>query len=191
MTTTQTVTGLDELISCLDAAVQRSTPEEITGCIKDTLERLSASGALELPAAFTEPRPDRYARRLLHKSAEHGYTAIVMTWGPGQGTPLHDHAGMWCVESVIEGQIEVTQYDLESQDGERYRFRREGTITAGPGEAGALIPPFEYHTIANTAADRKAVTLHVYAGEMQTCTVFQPAADGAYERLERQLSYCE
>ncbi len=26
-----------------------------------------------------------------------------MTWGPGQGTPLHDHAGIWCVEGVVEG----------------------------------------------------------------------------------------
>ena len=188
---TQAIHGLDELIECLDDAVQRSTVEEVTGCVKDTLTRIAAAGTLELPPAMTEPRADRYARRLVHRSPRHGYTVIAMTWGPGQGTPLHDHAGMWCVEGVLEGEIEVCQYDLVEQRGELYRFHEEGTIRAVIGNAGALIPPFEYHTIANRSAAGKAVTLHIYAGEMTHCTVFAPRGDGWYERQERQLSYHE
>ena len=38
-----------------------------------------------------------------------------MTWGPGQGTPVHDHGGLWCVEGVVEGQIAVTRYDVQPQ----------------------------------------------------------------------------
>ena len=189
--TTQTVLGLAELVECLDSAVQRPSPAEITASVKAALERIAAAGTLELPAALTAPRPDRYARRLLHRSAEHGYTAILMTWGPGQGTPLHDHAGMWCVEGVLEGEIEVTQHDLLEQRDGLYRFRREATVTAGPGNAGALIPPFEYHTIANPSDAGKAVTLHIYAGEMTHCTAFEPRGDGLYERHERELRYTD
>jgi predicted metal-dependent enzyme (double-stranded beta helix superfamily) len=189
--TTQTVHGLEELIDRLDRAVQRADAESITSEVKDTLERLLTSGALELPPALVEPRPDRYARRLLHKSEALGYSVLVMTWGAGQGTPLHDHAGMWCVEGVLCGDIDVTQYELLEQQGERYRFRRQGTVSAGVGNAGALIPPFEYHTIANSSASEKAVTVHVYAGEMTSCTVFVPQDDGWHDRQERQLSYCE
>ena len=189
--TTQAVHGLEELVDCLDAAVQRGTVEEVTGRVKDSLVRLVTAGKLELPPAMTAPHPDRYARRLLHRSPRHGYTAIVMTWAPGQATPLHDHAGMWCVESVLEGDIEVTQYDLLEQRGDLYRFRDEGSIVAHIGNAGALIPPFEYHTIANRSADAKAVTLHVYAGEMTHCTAFEPRGDGWYLRQERQLSYTD
>ena len=55
--------------------------------------------------------------------AEYGlYTAVVMTWGPGQKTPLHDHAGMWCVECVVEGELEVVQFDLMEQADGRCRF---------------------------------------------------------------------
>lgn len=192
-----TVHGLDELIDCLDRAVRGGDPERVTREVKDTLERLLTSGSLELPAAFVEPRPDRYARRLLHRSDELGYSVLVMTWGPGQGTPLHDHAGMWCVEGVLSGDIDVTQYELLEQQGDRYRFRQQGTIAAGVGNAGALIPPFEYHTIRNASANEKAVTVHVYAGEMTSCTIFVPGsadsatADGWYDRQERQLTYCD
>jgi len=195
--TTQTVHGLEELIARLDQAVQRAGAERVCAEVKDTLEELLTSGTLELPQAMVAPRPDRYARRLLHKSDALGYSVLVMTWGPGQGTPLHDHAGMWCVEGVLRGDIDVTQYELLEQQGERYRFRRQGTVSAGVGNAGALIPPFEYHTIANVSPTDKAVTVHVYAGEMTTCTVFAPVPadsqgdDGWHDRQERQLSYCE
>ena len=187
----QTVHGLDELIGRLDQAVQRASAERVCAEVKDTLEQLLTSGTLELPAALVEPRPDRYARRLLHKSDELGYSVLVMTWGPGQGTPLHDHAGMWCVEGVASGNIDVTQYEQLEQQGDRYRFRRQGTVSAGVGNAGALIPPFEYHTIANVSPTEKAVTVHVYAGEMTSCTIFVPQDDGWYERQERQLSYSD
>jgi 3-mercaptopropionate dioxygenase len=98
---------------------------------------------------------------------------------------------MWCVEGVLQGTIDVTQFDLVEQRDGLYRFRREGTLQAGPGDAGALIPPFEYHTIANDSGTAKAVTLHVYAGEMTHCTIFEPRDDGWYERKERELSYHE
>src|SRR6185503_2333748 len=188
---TQTVQGLDDLIDCLDRAVRGADPERITHEVKDTLERMLTSGTLELPAALVEPRPDRYARRLLHKSESLGYSVLAMTWGPGQGTPLHDHAGMWCVEGVLSGDIDVTQYELLEQQGDRYRFRQQGTVAAGVGNAGALIPPFEYHTISNASPTTKAVTVHVYAGEMTHCTIFVPAEDGWHERQERELSYCD
>ena len=189
--TTQTVRGLDDLIDCLDHAVRRADAESVTSEVKDTLERLLTSGTLELPAAMVDPRPDRYARRLLHKSESLGYSVLVMTWGPGQGTPLHDHAGMWCVEGVASGDIDVTQYELLEEKGNRYRFRRQGTVSAGVGNAGALIQPFEYHTIANPSTTTKAVTVHVYAGEMTSCTIFVPQNDGWHDRQERQLSYCD
>jgi predicted metal-dependent enzyme (double-stranded beta helix superfamily) len=189
--TTETLRGLDELIDCLDRAVQDPDPERVTGCVKDTLVRVLTTGALELPPALVEPRADRYARRLLHKSEAHGYSVLVMTWGPGQGTPLHDHAGMWCVEGVLSGHIDVTQFELLEQQGERYRFRRQGTVSANVGNAGALIPPFEYHTIANSSATQKAVTVHVYAGEMTHCTIFAPAEGGWHDRQERELTYCQ
>ena len=186
---TQAIRGVDELVARIDRAVQEPTPERITAAVKDTLEEMVGSGTLELAPELTLPKADHYARRLIHRSPEHGYTVIAMTWGPGQGTALHDHSGMWCVEGVLRGNIEVTQYDNLEQRGSRFRFARQGTIVAGVGNAGALIPPFEYHTIANTSPAEKAVTLHVYAGEMTECTIFVPASDGWYERQQRSLGY--
>ena len=82
------------------------------GASRPTSRTCWAAAPWPCPTLFRQPRPDSYARRLLHRDPLGRYTAIVMTWGPGQGTPVHDHGGLWCVEGVVEGQIAVTQYDV-------------------------------------------------------------------------------
>jgi 3-mercaptopropionate dioxygenase len=183
--------SLSALIARLDAAVQLSDPEAITRRVKLELEEAMGRGAVALPERFHRVRPEGYARRLLHRSDDLGYTAVVMTWGPGQKTPLHDHAGIWCVEGVVEGRMDVTQYDLVDESGDAFRFEAKGCVHAAVGSAGCLIPPFEYHVLAN-ATDAASITLHVYGGEMTTCHVFEPIEDmpgGRYARCNRALSY--
>jgi predicted metal-dependent enzyme (double-stranded beta helix superfamily) len=112
-----------------------------------------------------------------------------MTWGPGQKTALHDHAGIWCVECVVDGEMAVTQYDLVSEADGFFRFSQQNAVTAARGSAGCLIPPFEYHTLANADPERESITMHVYGGEMDHCHVFEPTGDGSYRKVTRSLSY--
>jgi hypothetical protein len=95
---------------------------------------------------------------------------------------------MWCVEGVWYGSLEITPYELMDERDGRYRFESRGTMNVGPGSAGSLIPPHEFHTIRNPSDDGIAVTLHVYRGAMTECSVFQPLADHWYTRDQRQLS---
>ena len=46
---------------------------------------------------------------------------------------------------------------------------------AGPGSAGSLIPPHEYHTIHNARTDDIAVSLHIYKAPMECCSKFVKA----------------
>jgi len=182
--------GYVELVSRLDAAVKAGRDEAIGQQVKRDLEELITARRLRLPDRFRQPRPDCYARRLLHRDPQLAYTAVVMTWGPGQRTALHDHAGIWCVEGVVEGAMEVTRYDLVEERNGVFRFSEEGRVRAAVGSAGSLIPPFEYHVLAN-ALEAPSITLHIYGGEMDHCHVFEPRPDGGYERRLRTLSYHE
>ena len=69
----------------------------------------------------------------------------------------------------------------------KVNFEREAEIFAGVGEAGALIPPFEHHSIENPD-ETPAVTIHVYHGELQWCHVFLPV-EGGYVQERRELCY--
>lgn len=173
----------------LDAAVREKDVAAIAQHVKQVLQDTLRRNRLELPEQYRSARADTYARRLLHRDPDGRYTVVVMTWGPGQKTALHDHAGIWCVECVVDGQMEVTQYDLVSQEGDTYRFAQQSRVAAERGSAGCLIPPFEYHTLANASPSSTSITLHVYGGEMDHCHVFEPTADGQYRRVTKELSY--
>lgn len=185
--------GIAELIRQLDRAVELGDVYRTTAAVKRSLSDLIRAGSIRLPERFFEPLPHTYARRLLHRDESRGYNAIVMTWGPGQGTPLHDHGGIWCVEGVVAGEMAVVQYELiepaeaAPAQGGPYRFVQRGRVHALAGASGALIPPFEYHTLNNALADHVSVTLHVYGGEMNLCHVFEPEAEGGFRRVEKHL----
>ena len=172
----------------LDAVIHGQPKEKVPELVKAVLIDSLRCGSLALPPRFREARPDAYARRLLHRDPSGQYTMVVMTWGPGQKTALHDHAGIWCVECVVDGNMEVAQYDLMSERDGVFRFEQRNRVVAGRGSAGCLIPPFEYHTLGNTH-DTPSVTLHVYGGEMDHCHVFEPSADGSYRRIRKDLAY--
>jgi predicted metal-dependent enzyme (double-stranded beta helix superfamily) len=184
--------GLSELIARLDRSVEAGSSQAITAAVKADLEQLLGEGRLSLPAAFTTPLPDHYARRLLHRDPHGRYSAIVMTWGPGQGTAVHDHGGLWCVEGVVDGEIAVTQYLVQQDPDGYYKVTPIGSLLAGTGSAGCLIPPTDHHVLANARPAKASVTLHVYGGDLDDCKVFLPAtADGRYEESTRRLSFNE
>ncbi|HEU5171100.1 MAG TPA: cysteine dioxygenase family protein [Gemmatimonadales bacterium] len=181
---------VEHLIHRLDEAVSVRDDARCCRRVKQALVEVIGRGERFLDAAFLLPAADRYARRLVHRDSARRYTVLAMVWDKGQGTALHDHAGIWCVECVYSGRIRVTSYSVRGGDPELdlVEFQQESVVLAGVGEAGALIPPFEYHILENPD-DAPAVTLHVYGGEMTYCHVFEPAGEGRYRRRYRELAY--
>ncbi|MEV8519434.1 cysteine dioxygenase family protein [Dyella marensis] len=181
--------GCRKLIDAIDTAVSKPSTHEITDSLRNSLCQLIRGQEVKLPDCVFETVEGRYARRELYRSEDHDYCVVAMTWGPGQGTPIHDHCGMWCVEGVWSGALEVVQYERLADEGSQWRFQPVGSIQAGPGSAGSLIPPHEYHTIRNPSDDAVAVSLHIYSGPMTHCAIFKPVvgATQCYERTDRQL----
>lgn len=179
--------GRRKLIQSLDAAVGMGDTASVMRALRSALCKAIQSDDIHLPECVFEGCPDHYARRELYRSNEHGYCVIAMTWGPDQGTPIHDHSGMWCVEGVWQGALEVVQYELLAQDDPRYHFRPAGAIQADAGSAGSLIPPHEYHTICNASGTDLAISVHVYQDRMTRCNVFEPEHGDWYLRRPQEL----
>lgn len=184
-----TTPGTAELIRLVDAAVAEDSVTATVEAIKADLCKLIRSSQIDLPPEYTAPVDGHYARRLLHIDEEKGYSIVVMTWGPGQKTPIHDHCGMWCVEGVWGGSIDVQQFELVSREKDHFRFEPRNSYEAGVGSAGCLIPPYEYHSISNACNETPAISLHIYGGEMKMCSVFDPQKDGSFTRTEQPLGY--
>ncbi|WP_312738788.1 cysteine dioxygenase family protein [Stenotrophomonas sp.] len=180
-------TGRDRLLAAIDGAVCLADPPLITHALQKVLREAIIDPLIELPACVRRPVDGHYARRELHRSPTLGYSVIAMCWGPGQGTPLHDHDAMWCVEGVWQGELIVTPYALLERQGERHRFAAQEALYGYRGSAGSLIPPHEYHTLRNASETDVAVSVHVYQGVMERSAVFDPLDDGWYQRRVKMM----
>jgi 3-mercaptopropionate dioxygenase len=175
-------------ITAMSALVAQTVdPQICVDFVQQTLVELLRTPHCLAPP-YTRPAPGSYARHLVYRHCHDRYAIVAMVWRPGQGTPIHDHGGIWCVEGVYQGQMQVTQYDVTLLDARQAKAVPVRQITAGLGNVGALIPPHEYHVMANTSQET-AITLHVYGGELKRCHVFLEAQDGTYTIEERQLCY--
>jgi len=158
----------------------RATVSLLTGL----LNRPDALQGRHIPSA-----PGHYARYRLHVDPQDRFCVVAMVWDPGQGTPIHDHGGVWCVEGLYQGELHITRFDLEQREGDTCRFRKVDDIQAHRCEVGNLIPPYEYHVMRNEGA-QTAVSIHVYGRELRRCGRYAPHEDGVnHVRTECALGY--
>jgi predicted metal-dependent enzyme (double-stranded beta helix superfamily) len=178
---------LARLIYDLERAVGDFDPLTIALGVKKALEDAIRANDDFVPQRFLEPDTDRYARRLIYMGADRRFSLLAMVWGMGQGTPLHDHGGDWCVECVYRGAVKATNYRLEFESDGLCQFSATGTAVDVKGQANALVPPLEHHILENPG-DSPAVTLHVYAHELTHCNAYLPV-EGGYRRKACKLGY--
>lgn len=130
-----------------------------------------------LPPAFAEPDPQRYRQFLLHADPRERLSIVSFVWGPGQGTPIHDHT-VWGLVGVLRG-AERNQAYRRDADG---RLVKEGGETLlRQGEVVAVSPALgDIHAVRNAFDDQPSISIHVYGGNIGAVrrSTFSPA-DGA------------
>ncbi|MGB6985907.1 MAG: cysteine dioxygenase family protein [Candidatus Aquilonibacter sp.] len=176
--------SLDRLIAPITHAV-RGGEFNVLGCVLTTLCEADAFTA----DLFLPSRSDRYARNLIWREPDGAFIVVGMTWAVGQGSPLHDHAGLWGAEIVVDGEMHQTPFELTARghDG-RYRFERGTQCVSGCGTLGLIVPPKEYHNFGN-AGDSIAHSLHVYCGDLNSAQTFSEDADGWWTARQVGLRY--
>ncbi|MFT3756124.1 MAG: cysteine dioxygenase family protein [Pseudoxanthomonas sp.] len=166
------------MIATLDAAIAGKPAVDAVVATQACLQQLIRDRAVTLPERVFQPCADHYSRHSLHVSREHDYQLIAMTWGPGQGVPLHDHDGDWCVEGVLQGELDAEEYLLLENDGERFHFRRQRHLRSTIGETTGLLAAQEHHRIRNPDNACVAVSLHIYPRPLARFHVYTPILDG-------------
>ena len=179
--TDQVLPGLRKLVQVLDNAVAGRSPAHAYAGVRAALPLLVGDAQVQLPAVAYRPHPQHYARHELYCSREHGYCVVAMAWAPGQGAPVHDHDGRWCVEAVWSGQLEVTDWQLlQADDDAGWRFAQGTSQRQQVGDCAGLQGNAQFHSVRNPHSKMVAVSLHVYQRRLERCTVFEADSAGRY-----------
>lgn len=136
-------------------AIQHAPSE--TSLVQHLCRQLDALLQGALPLEAPPIAPGQYEGRLLYEDSQTGYIAVLMAWGPGAETSIHDH-GTWGVFGVCQGCLEFTNFMHVGGS----QVRPVGQGLARPGDVSYVIPPEqEIHRIKNPTAS-PACSLHLY-----------------------------
>jgi predicted metal-dependent enzyme (double-stranded beta helix superfamily) len=124
-----------------------------------------------------------YRRSLLYRTDR--FELLLLQWGRGAESSVHDHAGQTCVFTVLDGELTVDDFALAA--GERSRdfvpIRQTGTGTVTPGALDARKGAADIHRVSSAG---RALSLHIYARPMARCGIYCPQT---FTRSSHKLSY--
>lgn len=146
-----------------------------------------------LPASAWQSSPDKYARHLLYRDPQGRFVVAAMVWRPGQGTPIHDHDGSWGLLGLVSGSLRVVNYhaDVDAQVGPgRVPLRHDPPHQPCARSEQSVCGCADVHQVTNLG-EETAVSVHVYARDIDQCLVFEPCqqSDGQFDARVMDLSY--
>jgi len=128
-----------------------------------------------LPEECAQDGPT-YRQVLLHCDPLERFSVVCFVWGPGQGTPVHDHT-VWGLVGMLRGEEIATEMLLDPA-GEGRPMRPGRVDRLRPGEVVAVSPSFsDIHTVRNAFDDRPSISIHAYGANIGAVrrNVFDPA----------------
>jgi predicted metal-dependent enzyme (double-stranded beta helix superfamily) len=108
-----------------------------------------------LPEVSASTAGDHYRQHLLYADPLDRFSIVSFVWGPGQGTPVHDHR-VWGLVGVLRGEERAVSYARQP----------DGRLQAGPperlraGQTAAVSPQI--------GDIRSSISIHVYGGNIGT-----------------------
>lgn len=106
-----------------------------------------------------------YARNLVRK--DELFELMVVCWGMWQESPIHCHSGQQCWMAVLEGDIEEIHYKLPEGGG----IQKGRSSVFRCGSVAFINDEIALHKV-RPAAGLTGVSLHLYAGPIPSCNVY-------------------
>jgi|GEM_PF-24260 len=115
-----------------------------------------------LPEDYAQAHPQHYQQYLLYADARERFSVVSFVWGPGQQTPIHDHA-VWGLIGMLRGEERSQRFVLDQ--GHWHPSGNPDHLQ--PGDVDRLSPSEgDIHQVCNVFSDRKSISIHVYGGNI-------------------------
>lgn len=116
----------------------------------------------------------RYTRNLVDEGNGR-FNLMVLCWGEGHGSAIHDHADAHCVMKVLQGELCETRYawpSVEEQNDNEKELEELEKNTLRVNEICYINDSLGLHRVENPSTVNPAVSLHLYSPPFSTCSVF-------------------
>jgi cysteine dioxygenase len=111
--------------------------------------------------------PNKYTRNLVD-DGNGKYNLIVLCWGPGQQSPIHDHAKSHCLFKVLDGELTESRYGWPKGECEMKLKTQDLYIT---NQVNYMHDQIGLHRVSNKS-QKPAISLHLYSPPILECQTF-------------------
>ncbi|KAI9189489.1 hypothetical protein H9P43_000922 [Blastocladiella emersonii ATCC 22665] len=125
--------------------------------------------------------PYRYTRNLVD-DGNGKFNLIILCWGAGHASPIHDHANSHCCMKMLEGNLTETRYEFPGEvpadhvvgesEADANRVRVIGQKTMERDQVAYINDSLGLHRVSNPSATAPAISLHLYTPPIQMCKTF-------------------
>lgn len=182
---------MDSLLEKIEKIVNFKEGKPIFECksVADELTELMSSFELKPEDwnKFVHFDKFKYTRNLIANGKDSRFGLMILAWGPGQQSPIHNHNGSHCIMRILEGTLMEKLYTrsldeaaVESdvvlnettsiEESEIYEKTRETELKSG--QTAYIHDKIGWHRVSNASTDYSAVSLHLYAPPIEQCKTF-------------------
>ncbi|XP_011311897.1 cysteine dioxygenase type 1 [Fopius arisanus] len=118
----------------------------------------------------------RYTRNLVDEGNGR-FNLMVLCWGEGHGSAIHDHADAHCVMKILQGELRETRYAWPSTEytdsgPEDQELREIEKNTLCTNDVCYINDSMGLHRVENPSTINPAISLHLYSPPFSTCSIF-------------------
>lgn len=119
--------------------------------------------------------PGQYTRNLVELCDE--FELLLLHWGVGQASPVHNHEGQDCWMAVLDGTVEEVHYEFPGGGGANGNDDPCGPLACRPtrtfqrGDVAYISDEIALHQVRATTKSH-GVSLHLYAKPYSQCNCY-------------------
>ncbi|CAB3400936.1 unnamed protein product [Caenorhabditis bovis] len=111
----------------------------------------------------------KYTRNLVDTGNDK-YNLMILCWGPGMASSIHDHTDAHCFVKMLEGTLTETKYAWPEEEGQHMRTIEENDYETNG--VSYMSDKLGLHRMENKSHSDGAVSLHLYIPPYFECNSF-------------------
>ncbi|XP_060786791.1 cysteine dioxygenase type 1 isoform X1 [Neoarius graeffei] len=112
----------------------------------------------------------RYTRNLVNEG-NGKFNLMILCWGEGHGSSIHDHTDSHCFLKLLQGQLKETLFEWPDGKAHDEMIQKSQHILR-ENQCAYINDSIGLHRVENVSHTECAVSLHLYSPPFQHCQTF-------------------
>ncbi|XP_007899296.1 cysteine dioxygenase type 1 isoform X2 [Callorhinchus milii] len=113
----------------------------------------------------------RYTRNLVDEG-NGKFNLMILCWGEGHGSSIHDHTDSHCFLKLLQGQLKETLFNWPDVKSKSQEMSKKWEKTLQENQCTYINDTVGLHRVENASHTETAISLHLYSPPFNSCRCF-------------------